>query len=121
MWNVAEALLGDGSRHAELHDIFVGQEVAPGVMFTADTFVIHKGWVFSLADQPATPDATDTGHAETSATIETHTVVVGDTLSEIAEHQLGDADAWPEIFDENAGRQMADGRTFDDPDLILPG
>jgi nucleoid-associated protein YgaU len=119
MWNVAEALLGDGLLHAELQDMVVGQEVAPGVVFTADTFVIHEGWVFTLADQDA---ALDTPTAAAAAAVaETHTVVAGDTLSEIAEQQLGDADTWPEIFEENAGRQMDDGRTFDDPNLILPG
>ncbi len=118
MWNVAEALLGDGSRHAELHDMLVGQQVAPGVVFTADTFVIHEGWVFTLSDATT---AAASAVVDTPENVETHTVVVGDTLSEIAEQRLGDADAWPEIFDDNAGRQMEDGRTFDDPDLILPG
>jgi len=116
MWNVAEALLGDGSRHVELQDMVVGQEVAPGVVFTADTFVIHEGWVFTLTDQGAT-DA----DADTDAAVQSHTVVPGDTLSDIAEEQLGDADAWPEIYEENAGRDMGGGRTFDDPNLILPG
>ncbi len=51
----------------------------------------------------------------------THVVVRGDTLSEIAEDHLGDQDAWPEIWEENAGDDMGGGRTFDDPNLILPG
>lgn len=124
MWNVAEALLGDGSQHAELHDMLVGQEVAPGVVYTADTFVIHEGWVFTLAGQSAAvivDTTTTTDAAAAAVTVESHIVVAGDTLSEIAEQQLGDAEAWPEIFEENAGRQMVDGRTFDDPNLILPG
>ncbi len=29
--------------------------------------------------------------------------------------------AWPEIWEDNAGDDMGGGRTFDDPDLILPG
>ena len=51
----------------------------------------------------------------------THVVVRGDTLSEIAGDHLGDQDAWPEIWEQNAGADMGGGRTFDDPDLILPG
>ena len=51
----------------------------------------------------------------------THVVVEGDTLFDIAEQRLGDAVAWPEIFEENRDRGMGDGRTFDDANLILPG
>ncbi len=50
-----------------------------------------------------------------------YTVEEGDTLWDIADEQLGDPAAWPEIWDRNAGDDMGDGRTFDDPNLILPG
>jgi nucleoid-associated protein YgaU len=42
-----------------------------------------------------------------------HVVQRGDTLSGIAEHRLGDADRWPEIFELN--RELVD-----DPDRIFP-
>jgi nucleoid-associated protein YgaU len=51
----------------------------------------------------------------------THVVVPGDTLSEIADDHLGDQAEWPEIWEQNAGDDMGAGRTFDDPNLILPG
>ena len=51
----------------------------------------------------------------------TYTVQRGDTLWDIADEQLGDPTAWPEIWEDNAGDDMGGGRTFDDPDLILPG
>lgn len=109
MWNVAEALLGDGARHHELGQLLAGQEVAPGVVFTPDTAVIHPGWTFRLpSDAP-----------EMSST--THVVLAGDTLSGIAAEQLGDERRWPDLWDLNARRTMPDGRTFDDPDFILPG
>lgn len=38
----------------------------------------------------------------------------GDTLSGIAERELGDADRWPEIF-------KANGDVISDPDHISPG
>jgi nucleoid-associated protein YgaU len=44
----------------------------------------------------------------------TYTVKAGDTLSKIAKEQLGDADAYPEIF--NANRDQ-----LSDPDKIKPG
>ena len=45
----------------------------------------------------------------------------GDTLWDIADEQLGDPTRWTDIWDRNAGDDMGGGRTFDDPDLILPG
>lgn len=51
----------------------------------------------------------------TGATTEaTYTVKAGDTLSKIAKHFLGDANAYPVIFDANRD-QLAD------PDKIKPG
>ncbi|MFN3255464.1 MAG: hypothetical protein ACE37B_07190 [Ilumatobacter sp.] len=110
MWNVAEALLGDGSLHHELRQRLIGQEVAPGVLFDNDTYVIHPGWVFAL-DNDANVAAPATGH----------TVLQGESLSSIAESRLGDKDRWPEIWAANAHRTMSDGLAFDDPNLILPG
>ena len=50
-----------------------------------------------------------------------YVVVPGDTLSGIAADHLGDQDDWTLIWDENRGDDMGGGRTFDDPNLILPG
>lgn len=47
-------------------------------------------------------------------------VIEGDTLSGIAAHELGDPRAWPDVWNVNRGRDF-EGRTFDDPNLILPG
>jgi nucleoid-associated protein YgaU len=43
-----------------------------------------------------------------------YTVQPGDTLSGIAEAQLGDANRWPEIFELN-------GEVISDPNRIFPG
>lgn len=45
----------------------------------------------------------------------------GDTLSEIAEEELGDADAYPAIFEASRDTVQANGAHLSDPDLILPG
>jgi nucleoid-associated protein YgaU len=44
----------------------------------------------------------------------TYTVKKGDTLSEIAQRELGAASKWKEIFEANRG-------TLTDPDVIKPG
>jgi nucleoid-associated protein YgaU len=44
----------------------------------------------------------------------TYTVQKGDSLSKIAKNTLGDANAWPKIFDANRD-------VLDDPDKIQPG
>ena len=45
---------------------------------------------------------------------ETYTVKAGDTLSKIAQHLLGDANAYPQIFEANRDQ-------LSDPDKITPG
>jgi nucleoid-associated protein YgaU len=44
----------------------------------------------------------------------TYTVEKGDTLSQIAKEQLGNASAWKQIFEANRD-------VLDDPDRIFPG
>jgi nucleoid-associated protein YgaU len=44
----------------------------------------------------------------------TYVVKAGDTLSEIAEREYGDASQWRRIYDANRDR-------IEDPDLIHPG
>ena len=50
-----------------------------------------------------------------------YVVQPGDTLSEIAEEQLGDADAYTAIFEASRDTAQANGAHLSDPDLILPG
>src|SRR5690606_18099255 len=59
--------------------------------------------------------------AESAAADGAHVVASGDTLWSIADDVLGAGARWAEIFDLNAGRTFADGRTLHDPSLIHPG
>jgi len=48
------------------------------------------------------------------------TVAPGDTLWSISERELGAGEQWHQIWERNHG-EMFGARTFDDPNLILPG
>ncbi len=118
-WRIAERTLGDGLRWQEVRDANLGREVAPGVVFTSPDLALRPGWTIvvpGIGDAPSGPSPTVATPA--AATV---TVAPGDTLSELAETHLGDADAWTELWAANHGRSFPDGRTFSDPDLLRPG
>jgi nucleoid-associated protein YgaU len=116
MWDVAEALVGDGSRYREVAAQLRGQEVAPGVFFDASMRTVHPGWVFSLDTSSSASSV-----AEQIDVATTYVVRSGDTLSKIAEQRYGSGDQWTVLWEANAHHDMGDGRTFDDPNLIMPG
>jgi nucleoid-associated protein YgaU len=68
-----------------------------------------------VADIKVKPGATQKVTGTTGqASGKTYTVKAGDTLSKIAKEQLGDADAYMDIFDANRDQ-------LTDPDKIKPG
>jgi len=80
----------------------------------------------SATDQPATDQPTETervieqrrgerGGEDTTTTTKTYTVKAGDTLSDIAESEMGDAKRWPELYAANKDV------VGDNPDMIHPG
>jgi len=102
LWSIAEQHLGNGHRYREIldlnHDLLGGQPD-----------FLKVGWVLTLpSPTPVTPAAT---------------VVVekGDTLSEIARDELGDATRYPEIFEASRGITQPGGRHLTDPDVIDVG
>ena len=136
VYSIAERLAnGRGLDVMEVADAIVDAnldaDVAPGRRFTTPAYV-EAGWALRVpadlvpadlvpgapGDRPAHPESDDTAENRSAAI---HVVRPGDTLWDIADAELGDATAWPRIWEANAGREMGDGRTFDDPDLIVPG
>ncbi|MBC9733842.1 LysM peptidoglycan-binding domain-containing protein [Nocardioides marmotae] len=101
LWKIAEERLGDGARYVEL--VALNEAVLNG----RPDFLL-PGTVLKV---PSAEDSADGSYV----------VQPGDTLSEIAEDQLGDADAYPSIFRASRDTVQANGAHLADPDLILPG
>lgn len=62
-----------------------------------------------------------TGDAGGSGGQRTVTVQAGDSLSAIAQRELGDGEQWPQLFEANKGVQAPDGERLTDPDVVVPG
>lgn len=101
LWKIAEERLGDGTRYVEL--VALNEAFLDG----RPDFLL-PGTVLKVPSADGSADGS-------------YVVQPGDTLSEIAEDQLGDADAYPSIFRASRGTVQANGAHLSDPDLILPG
>lgn len=101
LWRIAEERLGDGTRYVEL--VALNEAVLDG----RPDFLL-PGTVLKV---PVADDSSG----------DSYVVQTGDTLSEIAEDQLGDADAYPSIFRASRDTVQPNGAHLSDPDLILPG
>jgi hypothetical protein len=106
LFSIASKVLGDGNRRDELVQLNRGRVMNDGLVFEED---LRPGWQL-LVPAPAAG----------AATVTDIVVQPGDSLSSLAEHHLGSETAWPRLWAANRGR-VFDGRTFDDPNLILPG
>ncbi|NYI44919.1 nucleoid-associated protein YgaU [Nocardioides aromaticivorans] len=103
LWSIAEDHFGDGARYKEI------AELNRDLLGTQPNF-LEPGWVLKL---PA--------HQVKDAPAHQYGVQAGDTLSEIAQEQLGDADRWPEIYQASAGVAQPGGVQLTDPDVIDVG
>jgi nucleoid-associated protein YgaU len=101
LWKIAEERLGDGTRYVEL--VALNETVLDG----RPDFLL-PGTVLKV---PLADDSSDGSYV----------VRPGDTLSEISQDQLGDADAYPSIFRASRDTVQPNGARLSDPDLILPG
>ncbi|MGP4001699.1 LysM peptidoglycan-binding domain-containing protein [Streptomyces sp. 8N706] len=116
LWSIADRELGDGERWREIADLNQGRTMTDGTLFNPDNF-LQPGWKLLMPEDTAERDhARPQGGAARSVTVQT-----GDSLSRIADRELGDATQWPAIFEENRDEPQPGGGKFTDPDSIYPG
>ncbi|MEV7525639.1 LysM peptidoglycan-binding domain-containing protein [Streptomyces sp. NPDC091371] len=125
LWSIAETTLGDGQCWEDIAALNEGRIMADGTVFHAQ-LPIQPGWILHLpagANLPQTEGLQPQGHTTAASTGNTdeYSVREGDSLTDIAEQQLGDGDAYPAIFELNKGKPLPGGGSFTDPDLIYPG
>ncbi|WP_211754573.1 LysM peptidoglycan-binding domain-containing protein [Nocardioides gansuensis] len=112
LWSIAERVLGEGDRWPEIADLNEGRVMNDGTRFAAADH-IRPGWELLVPGAPA-------GRAAAEVLPEV-VVEKGDTLSQIALEELGDANAYPRLVESTADVVQPGGARLTDPDLILPG
>ncbi|MEV6020351.1 hypothetical protein [Streptomyces sp. NPDC051997] len=125
LWSIAERELGDGERWREIAALNEGHTMAGGHIFTSSSF-LQPGWELAMPERPGGQGLRTQSEDSAVAAAETgghaFTVRSGDSLSAIAEEELGDGNAWPSLFKASRGKPQPDGLpAITDPDLIHPG
>ena len=124
LWSIAANHLGDGARWHEIAALNEGRTMPDGTVFH-EAAPIQPGWVLIMPADASVPSGphTDNAYTDDPPTDAAHTVTVhsGDTLSEIAEEEMGNADRYPQLFAANEGRSEPGGAHLTDPDTIFPG
>ncbi|MFJ7306015.1 LysM peptidoglycan-binding domain-containing protein [Streptomyces sp. NPDC099088] len=125
LWSIAERQLGDGERWREIADLNEGRTMADGQAFRSNSF-LQPGWTLAMP-AGAEDDGLQTQNdgqvvVAEKGEVDVVTVHAGDSLSKIAEDNLGDGSAWPALFDASKGKAQPDGLpAITDPDLIYAG
>ncbi|MGW4804907.1 LysM peptidoglycan-binding domain-containing protein [Kitasatospora sp. NPDC004272] len=131
LWSIAERQLGSGERWTEIAKLNAGRPMDDsGTRFDADR-PIQPGWRLLMpadaksdagtpvvADSAAAPALPAAPAAPAHGSVTVHS---GDSLSSIAQRELGDGDRWPELFQANQGATAPDGERLTDPDVLTPG
>jgi nucleoid-associated protein YgaU len=123
---LAEAKHHGGGQHLGPVGSTIVAEVLIGLVRRSDDSILrYPGWAPSLpSSTPGQFELADllrfAGVLAGGTAPRTYTVQAGDTLSGIAEAQLGDASRWPEIFVLNRDVIANPDRIFPDQVLLLP-
>jgi len=108
-----EGIMPDKDQLMTIGKVILGGVGVAAAAKAAASMFGKKGDEAAVAEA-ATAGAAAAPNVAAMASAVTHTVVSGDTLSKIAKQHLGDANAWPRIFEANRD-------VLDNPDRIFPG
>lgn len=111
LWSIAQKELGAGRRYKEIYDL------NRDVMVKGPSF-LTAGWTLRI---PAPAAPAEGSHPTAETDTKTVTVEEGDTLSEIALEELGDASRYPEIFQASQSIEQPGSRQLSNPDRIYTG
>ncbi|MGW3312062.1 LysM peptidoglycan-binding domain-containing protein [Streptomyces sp. NPDC001073] len=126
LWSIAEKELGDGKRWREIAALNEGRTMAGGDTFHANSF-LQPGWQLDMPTGIAAAEGirTQMGDSVPASDGESaHVVTVrpGDYLSQIAQDELGDGNAWPRLFAASRDTPQPHGLpVITDPDVIYAG
>ncbi|MFE2823513.1 hypothetical protein [Streptomyces sp. NPDC059271] len=124
LWSIAERELGDGERWREIADLNEGHTMADGQVFRSNSF-LQPGWTLAMpagAEHDGLRTQNNGQVVAENGGQDVVTVHAGDSLSKIAEDELGDGSAWPALFDASKSKEQPAGLpAITDPDLIYAG
>ena len=115
LWSIAERVLGDGDRWPEIAALNEGRVMNDGTTFMAADH-IRPGWTLLVPGMSGLNDRRDVPADHAAYQVEP-----GDSLSSIAQEHLGNALAYPKLFEASTNIQQPGGTHLTDPDLIQPG
>ncbi|MEZ0108622.1 DNA-binding SARP family transcriptional activator/LysM repeat protein [Catenulispora sp. EB89] len=113
------SLIGGGAVQVLLTALLVTVLVPRGAIAAASVSNVASASPRPAAVGVADPGATPTASGGTAK--RAHVVEQGETLWDIAGRYLGNANRWPEVYQENVGVPQPDGLVLTNPDVILPG
>ncbi|MFF0386840.1 LysM peptidoglycan-binding domain-containing protein [Streptomyces sp. NPDC004286] len=122
LWSIAEQELGNGELWREIAALNEGRSMAGGQTFHSTSF-LQPGWQLRMPSTPRTEAPTPgPEHGEPGTGGHTVTVRAHDSLSGIAERELGDGDAWPRLFDASRDQAQPAGLPeISDPNQLHAG
>lgn len=129
LWSVAERVLGDGAQWSQIAELNYDRTQPDGMSLDRQDRWLHPGWVLQLPAEAAQDQqagiapapAAHAGQASGGGISFSHIVQPGESLRDIAQQHLGDAERYMEVFETNRGLTQDDGGALTDPDHLRPG